>query len=232
MSGILVDPSTPALVAAIKTNQLEWFRYLASSPGAERYDGPDLRWWITGLPHYYPNGVQSGLLPPNRADEIVRKVVAHFALRHVPSFSWWSEPHIETTDLERHLTARGFALREGPTGMALNLLTLNEDVLVPPDLRIEPVADIEALERWTHTCIIGSGLPPSAISTMLDLCASAGFDLPMRSYLGLLGRGADCHLTALPGGWGGRDHLGCYPARSTSKGDRHGNDIGSSARCS
>jgi GNAT superfamily N-acetyltransferase len=186
MSGILVDPSTLALVAAIKTNQLEWFRHLASSPGAERYDGPDLRWWITGLPHHYPNGVQSGLLPPSKADEIVRNVVAHFALRHVPSFSWWGDPGIETTDLERHLVAHGFALREGPTGMAVNLLTLNEDIPAPPDLRIEPVAKTEALATWAHIATVGSEVPPSAESTMLALCAGAGFDLPMRSYLGVL----------------------------------------------
>jgi ribosomal protein S18 acetylase RimI-like enzyme len=187
MDDILVDPSTPDLVAAINANLVEQFRYLASSPRGELHDSPHLRWWLTGLPHPWLNGVQSAQLPPDSALEIVQKAVAHFRSRAVTGISWWSEPGAETGELGKHLLPHGFTFYEGPPGMAADLWALNADLRAPPDLRIEPVQDVDTLKQWVHTFIAGFGfLPRSSADTLLDLYIGLGFDLPMRSYLGLL----------------------------------------------
>jgi ribosomal protein S18 acetylase RimI-like enzyme len=187
MDDVLVDPSMRDLIVAIKINLVEQFRYLASSPGGELHDSPHLRWWLTGLPHPWLNGVQSAELPPDSAHETVQKAVAHFRSRQLTEISWWSKPGTEARGMRRHLRRHGFTFYEGPPGMAADLRALNEDVATPPDLRIEPVQDVGTLKQWVHTFIAGYVFfPPSSERTFLDLYTGLGFDLPQRSYLGLL----------------------------------------------
>lgn len=51
MSDILQDFSTPALLAAIKANLFEWYRYVGRSPKAELHDSQEVTWFLTGIPH-------------------------------------------------------------------------------------------------------------------------------------------------------------------------------------
>jgi hypothetical protein len=78
MSGILKDLSAPALVAAIKANLFEWWRYLGSSPKAELYDSPELTWLLTGIPDSFVNSVLRTQAEPDNVDAIIEKTLAHF----------------------------------------------------------------------------------------------------------------------------------------------------------
>jgi hypothetical protein len=76
MDGIMKDLSAPALVAAIKANLWEWWRYLGSSPKAEFYDGPELTWMLTGIPSAFVNSVLRTQAEPHTVDALIEKTLA------------------------------------------------------------------------------------------------------------------------------------------------------------
>lgn len=186
MSGILKDLSAPALVAAIKANLFEWWRYLGSSPKAELYDSPELTWLLTGIPHSFVNSVLRTQAEPENVDAIIEKTLAHFRSRDVTKFSWRIEPGTQPTDLGKHLMDHGLTYTDGGPGMAVDLLGLNEDLPTPTGLTIEHVEDTEALRKWAYASMIGFELPETSVNTWFDLFTGLGFDLPLRNYLGIL----------------------------------------------
>ena len=186
MSGILKDLSAPALVAAIKANLFEWWRYLGSSPKAELYDSPELTWLLTGVPHSFVNSVLRTQAEPDNADVIIEKTLAHFRSKDVTKFSWWTEPGTQPKDLGKHLMDHGLTHTDGGPGMAADLLALNEGLPTPTGLTIEQVEDTEALRKWAYASIIGLELPETSVNTWFDLFTGLGFDLPLRNYLGIL----------------------------------------------
>lgn len=186
MSRILEDLSTPALVAAIKANLVEWWRYAGRSPGAEFYDGPELTWLLTGIHLAFLNPVLRTEAGPDNADALIEKTLAYFRSRGVTTYSWWTDPSTQPKDLGVRLVDHGLTYKDGGPGMAVDLLELNEDLPTPAGLTIEPVEDTEALKKWAHTSIVGFGLPETDVGTWFDLFAGLGFDLPLRNYLGIL----------------------------------------------
>ncbi len=186
MSGILEDLSAPDLIAAIRANLFEWYRYLGTSPKAEFYDGPELTWLLTGIPEPFLNSVLRTQAEPDNVDAIIETTLAHFRSRNVTKFCWWTEPGTQPTDLGKRLMDHGLTYSDGGTGMAVDLLALNEDLPTPTGLTIEDVEDTEALRQWAYAFLIGYGLPEMSLNTSLDLFTGLGFDLPLRNYLGIL----------------------------------------------
>jgi ribosomal protein S18 acetylase RimI-like enzyme len=187
MSDILENLSTPALVRAIKANRFEWYEYLGRSPKAEFYSSPGLIWLLTGTPFPLMNTVIRTQLKRDNVNEIIEETVAHFKSKNVISFTWWAEPGTQPTDLGDRLLAHGFTYAEGPPGMAVDLLALNEDITAPSDLRIRHVGDAGTLKQWVSTLISGFELPNSSSEGgFFDLLIGLGFDLPLRNYVGLL----------------------------------------------
>ena len=186
MSNILKDPSTPGLVKAIKGNRVEWYGYLGRSPKAELRDSPNLMWLLTGVPFPLMNTVIRTQLRRENVDEAIEETVAHFKSKNVASFSWWTEPGTEPTDLGKQLVAHGFTYTGGPPGMAVDLLKLNEDFTTPPGLTIKCVGEAGSLRKWVHTLIIGFGLPDTGENAFFDLFIGLGFDLPLHNYIGFL----------------------------------------------
>jgi GNAT superfamily N-acetyltransferase len=186
VTDVLNDLSTPTLVAAIKANLFEWYRYLGSSPKAELYESPERTWSLTGIPLAFANAVLRTQVEPDHADAIIEGTLAHFRSKNVSSVSWWVEPDTRPADLGRHLAAHGLTYVEGMPGMAVDLSALNEDLTTPCGLTIEHVGDREALRQWAHTSIIGSGLPETSVDTWFDVFAGLGFELPLRNYVGVL----------------------------------------------
>lgn len=186
MSDILEDFSAPVLVEAIKANLFEWLEYLGRSPKAELYDGPNMTWVITGIPHYYWNCVLRAQFAPDDVDAKIDETVTHFKSRNVARFTWWTEPATQPTDLGKHLEAHGFTYTEGSTGMAVDLLALNEDVTAPSALRIERVRDTGTLKKWVQASIIANDQPDTSENTWFDLFSGLGFDLPLHNYVGFL----------------------------------------------
>ncbi|MGD2177625.1 MAG: GNAT family N-acetyltransferase [Anaerolineae bacterium] len=187
MSNILKDLSTPALVRAIKANRFEWYGYLGCSPKAELRDRPSLTWLLTGVPFPLMNTVMRTQGTRDNVDELIEETVAHFKSKNVTRFTWWVEPGTQPTDLSDHLLAHGFTYAEGPPGMAVDLLALNnEDMTAPSDLRIKHVRDAGALKQWVSTLFSGFELPDISEGAFFDLFIGLGFDLPLRNYVGFL----------------------------------------------
>jgi GNAT superfamily N-acetyltransferase len=186
MSDILHDLSAPALVAAIKANQLEWWRTLGLSPKAEFYDSAGVTWLLTGLPTPSLNTVLLAQVEPEDVDEIIDRTQAHFESRGVTTVSWWIQPGTQPADLDVHLVDHGLTYREGAPGMAVDLLALNEDLPTPPGLAIELVEDTAALKQWAYASVLGFGLDEMYVDPWFGLFAALGFDLPLRNYLGTL----------------------------------------------
>lgn len=186
MADILKDHSSPALVAAIKANLFEWYRYLGRSPEAGFRDSPEVTWLLTGFPDAFVNAILRTRAEMDNVDQIIEETLAHFRARDVTTFSWWTEPDAQPADLGEHLMAHGLVYTDGPPGMAADLLELNEDLPEPAGLTIERVEDIETLKKWAYASIIGFGLPETHVDAWFELFAGLGFDLPLRNYVGIL----------------------------------------------
>ena len=185
MSELLRDLSTSALVAAIKANLFEYYRYLGRSPQAELYEGQQLTWLLTGIPHPFLNDVLRTQLAPDNADDAIAQTLAYFTSRNVTQLSWWTKPCTQPADLAEHLLAHGLVYTDGGPGVAVELSELNEELSAPVELVIEPVADNGALKQWVKAFVIGFDLSGSECAAF-DLYAGLGFHLPLRSYVGCL----------------------------------------------
>jgi GNAT superfamily N-acetyltransferase len=186
MRDILKDLSAPALVAAIKANLFEWYRYVGRSPKAEFCDSPALTWLLTGISDSFVNGVLRTHLEPDKVDATIKETLAHFRSRGVTTLSWWTEPGTQPMDLGEHLLAHGLAYMDGGPGMAVDLLALNEDLTTPSNLTIQHVDDTEALEKWAYASLIGFEHPGTEVNTWFDIFTDLGFDLPLSNYVGIL----------------------------------------------
>lgn len=101
---------------------------------------------------------------------------------------WRVGPSTGPTGLARHLIAHGLAHGGDTTGMAVDLLALNEDVATPSGLTIEQVGDADALHKWIHAVAVSFEHPDSVADVLFEAHARPGFgaDLPWRLYIGLL----------------------------------------------
>lgn len=119
-------------------------------------------------------------------DATIEETLAHFRSRRVARVSWWTEPGTQPTDLGEHLLAHGLVYADGTTGMAVDLLVLNEDLPTPTGLAIEHVDDTEKLKKWAYASITGFEHPETDVATWFEVFAGLGFDLPLRNYVGTL----------------------------------------------
>ena len=88
--------------------------------------------------------------------------------------------HIGSTtravNLEEVLDTNGFTgSARGASGMAVDLLALDEGVQAPPGLTIEQVGDAETLKQWYDVAFNGAlGWPDCAVDAVLDYYMSVG----------------------------------------------------------
>jgi GNAT superfamily N-acetyltransferase len=186
MGEVLRDISAPALTVAIRANMREWLRTIGSSPEAELHEGPELTWLLSGMPTPTLNAVLRTEAEPGNLDALIESTLAHFRAKRVPRFCWWVGPDTQPADLGQRLAKHGLTYREGPAGMAVDLLALNEDCSGPASLAIEHVRDTKTLAAWIQVAFAGFGFPGTEASSGFGLFAGLGFDLPLRSYLGTL----------------------------------------------
>ena len=213
MREILKDLSTPALVMAIEANQFELWRILAKMLQTELHHEPDMIWLSTDIPFYLCNIVGRVQLDTNDINARIDATLTRFKSRGVP-MSWWTGPATRPTDLGKYLEAHGLTHVEDYPGMAVDLLTLNVDLSVPPGLTIERVGDVEGLEKWIHPFTIGIGYPDYFAKIIFDSTAALGFGLhlPMRHYVGLLkGEPVACSTLMLGSGVAGIYNVATVP---------------------
>lgn len=130
----------------------EWRRRLGQLPGGEFYDGPDLKWSLTGASHM--NAVFDARLAPEDIPARVQQVQAHFAQRKIEYFAWVIGPSTQPTDLGTQLVERyGVHALNGwrsvaVTGMALELDHLPASIPSPPDMTVERITATGAVDEW------------------------------------------------------------------------------------
>ncbi len=188
MQTILSDFSVPTLVRAIKANWADYYFHLGRSAEAEVFSGPYLTWFLSGVPDSFLNVVLRTQLPPNGADVIIAETLAHFRSRNVKRLSWWADTDTPRTDLDKQLVSHGLTFKEGGTGMAADLMALNENLSKPAGLTIIPVEDKATLKQWIHVAGIGFGIPERGERSFFELFADFTHEKPVRSYLALMDR--------------------------------------------
>lgn len=181
----LVGYSEPELVAAIKANWVEFFRFVGRSSSTELDESPGLTRLSCAMPWALFSRVLRTNLTPDRVDAAIEETIAYYESRDVDGFSWWLMPDMQPADLGEYLESHGFALREGPSGMAVDLAKVDEELTSPASLSIQVVGDEDTLSRWNHIVASCFGIQDHG-GFFFDLWLDLGFDLPIRSYLGLL----------------------------------------------
>ena len=187
MSNILEGLSAQQLTTAIDANLSASRRIFGCLPQAEVHDEPDITWYLTNVSHPVFNGVCWARFAPDRADARIADVLPHFTARRVP-MRWLVGPTTQPADLGKRLEAHGLIYTGEWSGMAVDLLALNENVSASPSLRIDEVGDRETLREWRHPFTVGYQFPEYVATTFYDLFATQGFGshLPWRLYLGWL----------------------------------------------
>jgi ribosomal protein S18 acetylase RimI-like enzyme len=188
MGEILQDISEQALVAAIEANWFEVFRLFRYWPRAEVHDDPDMLWTITDIPFAMFNHVLRTQLELHNVDAAIEAAIARCTSRNVP-MRWHIGPTTRPANLGKALEAHGFTgSTRSTSGMAVDLLALNEGLLAPPGLTIDQVGDTKTLKRFCYVAFSMFEWPDFVIDALLDYYLSLGLGAqsPRRYYIGWL----------------------------------------------
>jgi ribosomal protein S18 acetylase RimI-like enzyme len=157
------------------------------------------------------NGVFRTKLAPDRVDAAIEETIAYFGSRDVPAFSWWLMPDMQPADLGRYLESHGFALREGASGMTVDLAKVDQELTSPAGLSIQVVSDEETFGQWSSVAATCFGLTDFE-EYLYDWWVDLGLDLPVRYYLGLLnGEPVASSTLFLAAGIAGLYNIGVLP---------------------
>lgn len=151
---LLADAAPPAIIPAIEESGVAVSSTYVHLGGGNVRDDPELTWVTTGTPLSFFNGVLRTRLAAAEADAAIDALLHHFQERR-QVMSWWVTPNTSPADLPQRLEARGLALAIQDTGMAADLLALNEAGAVLADLTIEPVRDETSMRDWLRTFGLG-----------------------------------------------------------------------------
>jgi ribosomal protein S18 acetylase RimI-like enzyme len=188
MNETLEDFSAPALTAAIEANMIGQYRAIyAHWPSVEVHDEPEMTWVTSNLSHPFLNCVLRAQFAPGEVSARIEATLAHFRSRRLP-MAWYIGSSTQPADLGKHLMAHGLTHAVDETGMAVDLLALNESQPAPAGLVIEHVSDVETLPEWLHLTAIGFGYTDFVSDILLDLYTRLGFGShrPWRLYIGFL----------------------------------------------
>jgi GNAT superfamily N-acetyltransferase len=185
MNEFLKDFSISALNHAIETNLFDFISLFRHWPQVEVHNDPDLLWTITDIPFPLFNDVLRVRVAPEDVNATIKTSINRCKSRNVPMM-WWTGPSTSPVNLGTYLARHGFSQEEDETGMAVDLMKLNEDISTPTGLVIDQVSDMEMLNLWIHIFSISFGIPKPFDNAFLDLFASisAGARLSVYNYLG------------------------------------------------
>jgi len=179
----------PANLAEIIEARWFWFReVLVRLPGAQSGREEELTWVITGLPSAAFNVVLGGRFRIEGLEARLEATLDRFRGQGLP-LTWWLGPSASPADLGARLEARGLVRGEELTGMALDLSRTPDGPAreVPPELKIERVADPEGLRGVLELFAAAMGASPAGARPMFE--ALSGLDFGPDGLLGhYLGR--------------------------------------------
>jgi GNAT superfamily N-acetyltransferase len=182
---ILQDLTPSRMALALDANKIAFGALLSTLPHATLHDKPGLLWFETGIPYDVFNGVLQTWLEPEALPMAVERVLAHFKRRNFP-FHWHVGPCSQPTNIGDLLEAHGICHDEDEPGMAVDLLTLNEDLPMAPNLVIQPVITEDLIHQWSRTTYCGA--PEEAIHHVFTVYSGLplGSQSSLRLYLGTI----------------------------------------------
>ena len=186
MDAILEDFSIASLLPAMEANiQEAWIR-LGRRLGAEIHDEAQLLWFFSGRPFHLANVVVRARFPHDNIKETFEEKLKQLTAPRVP-LAWLVGPSTYPTDLGNYLQERGW-IREDAPGMAIDLQSLSMQPSLPPHLTVERVHDRETLKTWLRVMTVGSGIPDTVLSLLMDVVAQRDFKAvaDVHCYLGKL----------------------------------------------
>lgn len=181
MQAVVQDLAPASVIPAIEANLQASWRLFGRLPGAEVYDTPELLWISTNIAFPPFNGVLRTRLRPDVVDTTITTTLLHFTRKQVPML-WLVTPTTDPADLGQRLVARGLLQAVDDPGMALDLLTLPDDLPIPPGFTIEQVDDPATLHTWS------SFTDQPAVAEALFAWSSAIGFAPERELYHYLGR--------------------------------------------
>lgn len=189
MSMILQSLASPAIEEAIEANFNEEMARLGYGlTQGELHKTPELLWIYTG-----PQG-QNAVLYSRFASEDttyiharIDEMLTFFKTRNV-DFGWTIGPSTRPTNLASILEKYGFVYSASKMGLAIDLQTVNEHVMVNTDLIITEIEDLETLKILRSIEISGFGASEMAAQNYYDSYLRNGFGngLPWHHYIGWL----------------------------------------------
>src|SRR5258708_22526094 len=152
MKNILQDLSPARVAQALDANKIAFGTLLSPLPRAALHTEPGLRWFETGVPDELFNGVVQTQLEQEALPAAIERVLAHFQQRRLP-FHWHVGPSSQSTNFGDLLAAHGIGHVEDEPGMAVDLLTLTQDLPRASHLSIQPFTN----DRLFHQCTRARG---------------------------------------------------------------------------
>ena len=213
MSGVLEDLRVSRLVEAIEANQFEFSADLGRSSQVELHKERGVVWFVSGLPFPTFNRVLRAQFETSDVDAKIKTALAPFKSRNVP-MTWHTGPTTRPADLGLRLIAHGLTCVEDEPGMAVDLLALDDESVIPSALTIERVGDVEGLRRWCDVFALAFGLPDGVTRAMLGVEVDLGVGRHpwRRLYVGWLeGEAVATSLLFLGAGVAGIYGVGTVP---------------------
>ena len=214
MEKILADLSVEGRVKkAIRTNWENYHYCLGQSPSVELSIGRYLTWFVTKVPDHFMNLVVCTQLPSQGADELIGNVLAHFRSLHIKKVSWLAEESVPAEEIKQYLLSHGLTSNESfGANMAVDLMSVPEDLPLPTGLEIVRVEDKESLQEWIHVASLGFGVAEEFEEVWYDFFVEAVFEQPFWTYLALLnGRPVGTSQLFLSAGVAGIYNVTCVP---------------------
>jgi GNAT superfamily N-acetyltransferase len=214
MQNILSDFSAEQLVRnAIKANWENYHYCLGRAPCVELSIGRYLTWFVTNMPDHFMNLVVCTDLPEEGIHELIGNAVTHFRSLNIRKLTWLVEEGSPSIEIKKYLLAHGSTFREAfSQEMAVDLMSLPEDLPRPTGLEVVPVENGEILQQWIHTASIGFEVPEEYEKVWYDFFVEAALDPPFRCYLALLnGQPVATSQLFLSAGVAGIYNVTCIP---------------------
>ena len=185
MSEVLRDFVSSSLIGAIEANTRESFLTWTKWAKLELHQDAGELWIAADIPYFIFNLVLQAENDSAEPGPVIDAAISRARSRQVP-MGWWVGPFNPFPGMGQLLEARGLFHAATLTGMAVDLLTLDETASMPPGFTISEVTDAEHLETWCRIMTDVSEFPDFAQTAWLEMYQDIGIiDNPQwRLYMG------------------------------------------------
>lgn len=183
MPGIIerIEPATIARV--IEANINAYLLSFAWLPGAVLHDDADSTWVDSGVASATLNSIVRAHFTPGTVDAQIESTLAHFKQRNLP-VTWHIGPTTQPPDLGQALLAHGMTHSEDEPGMAVELASIQDNVLPPDGLTIREVRDEGGLYDWVSVWLGPAPEETRKLHFAALLNRGLGDGPPWRYYVG------------------------------------------------